>query len=801
MTAMAPAAGGAEPAASTPIPVENALLQSLAAEGFILDPVEARRRKRQRERLFNLYQIPALRMAGFTILAVLLLLYDLEFARSFDLRSYLRVVAVMALYAFLSWLLLLLFYGRLGRVDLGFVLLNTDVLLFLVALDHTGGQQLWLTGLLLARVADQTNTSFRRAFYFNNLIAFGFLGFLLYRARVEGLPVAWRSSLIVALILWLVGTYISLTARAAERLQGRTRGAIHMARSLVAELQGTAAQLINARAEAEAANGAKSDFVASVSHELRTPMNGVLGLTELLLESELNREQKEHLLLVHSSASSLLGLLNDLLDFSKIEAGKLELDVEELRPGELVEDALKLQGIRAAEKGLELASVIDPRVPAVVIGDAGRFRQMVINLVGNAIKFTAAGEVVVRLTREGLGEGRVTLCLAVRDTGIGIAPERQSAVFDAFSQADASIGRKYGGTGLGLAITARIARLMGGDVAVDSTPGRGSTFRVTMSFPLGTTAEPPSSRLAEVSLAHRRALVVDDNETHREILQANLRLWGIDSEAAASGPAALARILECRGDRRFHLVLLDSALSGPAGSSLVDEIRQVQGGTSLILLLPSAGARGDPALRRLGVAAVLCKPLTRGELLAAVHEALGLNAEPAAPRRKSQAIPRMVPMTIPPAVVPPPPGREPREPGRPLAILLVESDAVSRLVTRRLLERRGHQVTLASGGAEALERCRERLYDAVFLEIESTEATDLETAARLRELAPAPGMTLVAVMAHASAEEHRRCLAAGMDGSVVNPVDSAALAAVLRLAGEPPPSIAVVSSGGGAAPP
>jgi CheY-like chemotaxis protein len=207
--------------------------------------------------------------------------------------------------------------------------------------------------------------------------------------------------------------------------------------------------------------------------------------------------------------------------------------------------------------------------------------------------------------------------------------------------------------------------------------------------------------------------------------------------------------------------------------------------------------RGDAARRqRLGAAATLCKPIKRSELLAAVHEALGLNAEPAAPRRKAQA----TPLPVAPAAAPPP-RREPREPGRPLAILLVESDAVSRLVTRRLLERCGHQVTLACGGAEALARCRERLYDAVFLEIGEAGPDPLETASRLRELAPASGMILVAVMARPSAEEHRRCLAAGMDGSVVNPVDSAALAAVLRLAGEPPPSVAVVSPGGGAAPP
>jgi signal transduction histidine kinase/DNA-binding response OmpR family regulator len=772
------------PADPAPAFAKNALLKSFAAEGFILDPAEAGRRKQQRVRRFNRYQIPALRAAGFAILAVLLLLYDLVFAPAFDLRSYLRVVVELALYASLSWLVLLKLYGKVGRVDLGFVLLNTDVFLFLVALHHTGGQHLWLTGLLLARVADQVNISFRRAFYFNNLVAFGFVGYLLYRSGAEGLPVNWKPSLVVALILWLVGAYISITARAAERLQNRTRGAIHMARALVQELEDNATQLVQARAEAEAASRAKSDFVASVSHELRTPMNGVLGLTELLLDSELTAEQREHLALVQSSARSLLTLLNDLLDFSKIEAGKLELENEELRPGELVEDALKLPGIRAAEKGLELASAIDPRVPAVALGDAGRLRQMVINLVGNAIKFTAAGEIIVSLTRERRREGRVTLCLAVRDTGIGIAPEKHAGIFGAFTQADSSISRKYGGTGLGLAITTRIAQLMGGDVALESVAGQGSTFRVTVSLQAVEDTAPPS--LAGVSLAGYRALVIDGNAPHREILQANLRQWGIETEAVETGSAALARIVECRGERRFNLILLAARLPGLDGFSLAEEIRQVQGAGSLIMMLSSAGARGENArCRSLGIVAYVCKPIKRSELLESVHRVLGLYADSGPLRRQSRAFPLAISQAIPqmiPQVIP----HDLRQPHRPLSILLAENDAVSRLVASRLLERGGHQVTLAGDGAEVVERCRERIYDVAFLDVQNLGMNGCEAIARIRELESGRGLPLVAMMAHASEEDRRRCLAAGLDDYVGKPLDPAVLAAVLqRVAGQP----------------
>jgi signal transduction histidine kinase len=463
-------------------------------EEFVLDPAEAEARKRQQLRRVNVYQIPVLRLAGFGVVSVLLLLYDAVFAARFDARAYLAVVAAMVLYALGSWYLLFKLYDRLGKIDLGFVFLNADVFMFLVALHHTGGRHPWMPVLLLTRVADQTNTSFRRAFYFNNVIAAGLLGLLLFSDWVEGARVDWRMSSVVLVVLWLVGAYIALSARAAEILRLRTRRAVHLARDLVLELRQQAAALSLARTQAESASRAKSEFLANISHELRTPMTGILGLTELVLESELPPKQRNHLTLVQASAHSLLKLLNDLIDFARFEAGRWELQPVEFRPAEVIEDVLKTQALYAREKGLELASHIDAQVPEWVEGDVRCFRQIVVNLVGNAVKFTDSGEVRVTLAADPPAGQQVQLHLSVRDTGIGIPAEKLREIFDVFTQVDSSTTRKHGGAGLGLAITAQLAELMAGEVTVDSEIGRGSTFTfsVPVRFLVARAAEPVS---------------------------------------------------------------------------------------------------------------------------------------------------------------------------------------------------------------------------------------------------------------------------------------------------------------------
>jgi len=604
--------------------------EARAVEGFLLDPAEALRSKRERIRRYDVYQVPALRLAGFALLSLLLLLYDLAFTAPFDLRSYLAMVALFGLYSLGSWALLLAFYGKLGWVDLGFVFLHADIVLYLVALHHTGPRYLWLTPILLPRVADQTYLSFRRAFYFNNIIALSFLAYLACRHRLLGLPVDGKASLVAVLVLWLTGTYVALTARTAERLRERTRGAVRMARELVRELAEQAAELTTARFAAEAGSQAKSAFVANVSHELRTPMNGILGLTDLLLDSGLTEAQSEQLLLVRSSAHSLLRLLNDLLDFSKIEAGKMELERAEFRPAELVGSVVKLQSAQAVAKGLALVSRIAAGVPELVRGDAGRLRQILVNLVGNAVKFTDAGEVSVTLAAEPATGSAVRLHFAVRDTGIGIPEEEHRAIFGPFVQVGTVLDRTHGGTGLGLAITAHLVELMGGEIALESEVGRGSTFRVTLpvdgvaagagspELPSpGPTSPIPEPRPAERALD---VLLVDDNPVNRFVAGLMLERCGHRVSMADDGAAAIER---CR-EQTFDAIFMDVQMPGMDGFEATARIRALAGGAAVPIIAMTAYASPGDRERCLaaGMDDYVAKPVDSPAIAAALERAV-----------------------------------------------------------------------------------------------------------------------------------------------------------------------------------
>ncbi len=578
-----------------------------------------------------------------------------------------------------------------------------------------------------------------------------------------------------------IGRVVASFNQMLERVQQRDVALQSANDDLELRVRLRTAEFEKARDLAEKASRAKSEFLANMSHEIRTPLNGIVGMTELALDTRLTAEQLEYLQTIRFSSDALLEVINDIMDFSKIEAGKLDLEQADFNLWNCLESTLKSLAVRSDEKRLELVCGIGADVPELVRGDSARLCQVVTNLIGNAIKFTQHGEVVLRVEREVSGEsgtedgGTCRLHFIVSDTGIGIAEDKREMIFQPFSQADTSTTRKYGGTGLGLTITTRLVHMMGGRIWLESEVGRGSQFHFTARFVKARSKEQEAPASASLALRGVKALVVDDNGTNRRILEGMFAHWGMKVRAVGNVDEALAELSSpCQG-QPYELIVSDLHMPEKDGVDLLQAVRNDAKVAGVRIMMLTSGSSHEDVERcqALGVSIFLSKPVRQSEMRIGLVRLLGEAVD-----RPTVAVPPAL-STAPSKV---PAARSAHPIVRPMRILLAEDSPVNQKVARRMLEKRGHNVVVAASGIQALAALESQSFDVIFMDVQMPAMDGIEATARIRAQERLTGghRTIIALTAHAMKGDRERCLEAGMDDYLTKPIRPEELDAILR---------------------